>query len=134
MSPALRPGSPEPADHDAVEQLLRFVPELAFLPELAPCVPSPRRDETALRPDAIDVDDAFVQRLAQGLRTLQERAQREQNGGLLFLTRTLVHFLCEEPVPAKEHPLIVALYLRSEARAGRLDDTPAALSRAMDGF
>ncbi|MDC0666691.1 hypothetical protein [Nannocystis radixulma] len=136
MHPALHPGSPPPADDQDVEFVLRAVPELAFFPELAACVPAVTADGTW--PPGRDafvghgLDDLRAQVL-QGLTALGERAERERSGGLAFLVRTLTHFLVgPAALPAVEHPLLVALLLRGAARAHDGVDTPLEIARAMD--
>lgn len=136
MHPALHPGSPPPADDEDVEVVLRAVPELAFFPELAPCVPPDAatgpwppsreafagRDFEALRTEAL-----------RGLEALADRAERERSGGMAFLVRTLTYFLVgPAALPAVEHPLLVALLLRSAARAHEGADTALEIARAMD--
>lgn len=136
MHPGLRPGSPPPHDAAAVELILRAVPELAFLDELAGAVPRgpagrswpPGPDELAPLADA-----AFLARVADGLGALAERAERERSGGLAFLVRTMLHFLHGDgALPARDHPLLVALLLRGAARARERPDTLAEIARAMD--
>jgi hypothetical protein len=132
----LEQGYAEPSTPAEVEHLLHVVPDVAFMPELRDCIPSRPHRASALTPDAIDsaVDEAFRERVRQALHRLQDRAHAETRGGLAFLARTLLHFLDEEPIPASQHPLVVALFLRGEAAVGRLPDTPAAIGRAMDSF
>ena len=136
MHPALHPGSPPPTDDQDVEFVLRAVPELAFLPELAACVPAatpsaewpPERDAFAGQ----DLDGLRA-RLVHGLAALADRAERERSGGLAFLVRTLTYFLVgPAALPAVEHPLIVALLLRSAARGHEGRDSALEIARAMD--
>lgn len=131
----LAPGSAEPSTPEEVEHLLHLVPDVVFEPELCRCVPR-RRAADSLTPRVVDAetDAAWVDRVRDALRDLQERARLESRGGLVFLARTLLHFLDTEPIPPSQHPLVVALWLRAEAAAGRLADTPAAIGRAMDRF
>jgi hypothetical protein len=132
----LEPGFPEPATPAEVEHLLHLVPDIAFMPELRACVPARPRQAGSLSATEIDrhVDDAYRDTLRAALQRLQARAQSESRGGLAFLARTLLHFHDAEPLPASQHPLVVAMFLRGEAAAGRLQDTPAAIGRAMDVF
>ncbi|MDC0716071.1 hypothetical protein [Nannocystis bainbridge] len=136
MHPALHPGSPPPTDDEDVEIVLRAVPELAFLPELADCVPAativgawpPSREAFA----AADLDHLRA-RVLRGLEALGERAERERSGGLGFLVRTLTYFLVgSAALPAVEHPLLVALLLRAAARDHDGADTALEIARAMD--
>lgn len=136
MHPRLGPGSPPPQDADDVEVVLRAVPDLAFWPELAACVP----DVPAGRdwpPDPADLprqfDVAAVARVLTGLEALAVRAEQEHSGGLAFLVRTLTYFLAgPAAVSPAEHPLLVALYLRGAARARGRPDDPPEIARAMD--
>jgi hypothetical protein len=134
--PELERGSAEPATPEEVEHLLHLVPDVVFMPELRHCVPSRVRATTPLTAETIDAeaDDAFRQKVRGALVELLARAREESRGGLEFLARTLLHFLDGEPIPASQHPLLVALFLRGEAAAGRMQDTPAAISRALDAF
>lgn len=130
----LQPGSSEPANHAEVEALLRRVPELAFEPELQGCVPV-RDPDVSVTPNEVDVraDETYLAALERGLQELQARAEGERNGGVLFLARTLRHFL-RGPIRPCEHPLVVALFVRGDARSGRHPDTPAAIASVMDGW
>ena len=130
--PELEPGYREPTTAAEVEHLLHLVPEVAFMPELRACVPS----RGAASSDAIDevCDEPSLAKIREALERLQTRAQAEDRGGLQFLARTLLHFLTAERIAPSHHPLVVALFLRAEAAAGQLEDTPAAISRAMDRF
>lgn len=136
MHPALLPGSPPPQDEHDVEFVLRAVPELAFLPELAGGVP-----ELSVADDWPPGRDAFAghelgplqSAVMRGLEALAARAERERCGGLAFLVRTLTYFLVgPAALPAVEHPLIVALLLRGAARGRDGLDTPLEIARAMD--
>lgn len=131
-SPLIQPGSNDPADPEQVEALLRWLPALAFEPELHACVPS-RSRRAPLTPERIDreADASLLERVSSALRALQSRAAAERNGGLSFLARTCLHFV-EEKLPASEHPLLVALFLRAEARAGKLEDSPRAIAARLD--
>lgn len=136
MHPALHPGSPPPADDQDVEFVLRAVPELAFFPELAACVPAaPLTGEFPPARDAFaghDLEGLRAQVL-DGLAALADRAERERSGGLAFLVRTLTYFLVgPAALPAVEHPLVVALLLRGAARAHEGRDTALEIARAMD--
>jgi hypothetical protein len=128
----LEPGYPEPTTATEVEHLLHLVPEVAFMPELSACVPS----SVAASSEVIDAlcDEAALARIREALERLMTRARVENRGGLQFLARTLLHFLTAERIAPSHHPLVVALFLRAEAAKGGLDDTPAAISRAMDRF
>jgi hypothetical protein len=128
----LQPGSSEPASPHEVDLLLTFVPELSFLPPLAPGVP--RLPPGAATHQAVDdhFRDQALEVVVSGLRTLTQQAAAERNGGLAFLVRTLLHFIEEQPVPPSQHPLLVALYLRGVARAAGQDESPRAIAAAMD--
>lgn len=127
----LQPGSSEPSGPAEIDDLLTAVPELAFLPEFETCVPivdsssEPSHDE-------VDARMSDTRRIAAALRVLGETATSQSNGGLAFLVRTLLHFIDVQRVPASQHPLIVALYLRGSARARGNDATPASIAAAMD--
>lgn len=134
MHPRLAPGSPPPQDPDEVDAVLRAVPDLSCWPELDACVPDVPRD-TPPTPAELTrlVDVAAVARVLAGLEALAARAEREQSGGLAFLVRTLTYFLVgDTAVPAVEHPLLVALYLRGAARARGRPESPPEIARAMD--
>jgi hypothetical protein len=128
----LEPGYAEPTTATEVEHLLHLVPDVAFLPELRDCVPS----RGAPSSDVIDevCDESSLAKIRDALERVQTRARAENRGGLQFLARTLLHFLTAERIAPSHHPLVVALFLRAEAAAGHLDDTPAAIGRAMDRF
>lgn len=128
----LQPGSPEPATSSEVDHLLTFVPELAFDPGLESCVPSLEPGNASH--EAVDAyfRGERLEAIACSLRTLGERASTERNGGVAFLVRTMLHFIEAQPVPASQHPLLVALYLRGVARASGETETPRALAGAMD--
>lgn len=133
--PALLPGSPPPRDDEDVEVVLRAVPELAFFPELAACVPEvPAGAWPPGRPEFARLDEpALRARVLAGLDALAQRAVRERSGGLAFLVRTLTYFLVgDAALPAAEHPLLVALFLRGAARACEGVDAPPEIARAMD--
>lgn len=134
--PALLPGAPPPRDDDDVEFILRAVPELAFFPELAGCVPAvPAGDAWPPGPGELARLDTAALRtdVLAGLDALALRAEREQSGGLAFLVRTLTYFLVgDAALPAAEHPLLVALFLRGAARGREALDVPPEIARAMD--
>lgn len=139
MVARLGPGSPAPANPGEVEALLRMVPAVAFFPELDALVPAPLGPEP-LTPQAIargvtELDPAWLPRVVDALRSLEARAQATTDGGLRFLAVTLRHFLHDdherprepvpaEPVPPAEHPLVVALFARTEARRRARPDHP----------
>lgn len=132
----LHPGSRPPDGPEEVEALLRRVPELAFVPELEPCVPH-TPPGVAWPPSPADLvagaDAEFLARVLTGLSALAERAERERNGGLAALIRILTYFLHgDAALPAGEHPLLVALLLRGAARAQGRPDAAAEIARAMD--
>jgi hypothetical protein len=133
----LQPGSPMPGDSHEVDALLRRVPEVAFAPELEGCLFAANAlagTSVFAEPEQIArlADAAFVARLRAGLESIGERAKREENGGLAFLARTLVHFL--DRMPVDEHPLVVALWCRSWARRRGRDEVPGAIAVAMDDY
>lgn len=138
MHPRLMPGSPPPQDQEDVEAVLRAVPDLACWPELDACVPDlPAGPDAAPTPAELTrlVDAAALARVLTGLESLAARAESERSGGLAFLVRTLTHFLVgEAALPAAEHPLLVALYLRGVARAHGRREAPPEIARAMDGW
>lgn len=134
MHPRLVPGSPPPQGPDDVDLVLRAVPDLACWPELDACVLAVPPGAAASPADLTRrVDAAAVARVLTGLEALAVRAERERSGGLAFLVRTLTHFLVgDAAVPAADHPLLVALYLRGAARAAGGPETPREIARAMD--
>jgi hypothetical protein len=136
MHPALHPGSAPPRDDQDVEFILRAVPELAFFPELAGCVPdiSLPDEWPPSRQRLGDLElDGWRDQVLRGLEALAARAERERSGGLAFLVRTLTYFLAgPAALPAHEHPLMVALLLRAAARGREGLDTPLGLAQAMD--
>ena len=125
-----------PRDAAEAEALLRRVPELIDLPELADCVRGPI--VTAGWPPiaselAVFVTPDLTARVAAGLRDLHARADREGDGGLAFLAGALAHFLTPERALAPlEHPLIVALLARAAAQARGQPFTPPAVAALMD--
>ncbi len=130
----LQPGSPEPSNPADVERVLAGVPELVFLPAFEPCIPARPPEPTPDDHAQLDTlaDDTYRQRVSKTLLQVEREAQARDNGGLEFLARTMRHFLDQRPVPASQHPLLVGLYLRGEARAGRLEDAPSVVAAAMD--
>ncbi len=128
---ALQPGSSEPSNRPEVDALLTAVPELAFLPDFDGCVPSFDDSITASHADADD-RMADLRDVTAALHMLSSKATSEDNGGLSFLVRTLLHFIEVKAVPPSQHPLIVALYLRGSARMRGTPETPAAIAAEMD--
>ena len=132
MRPELQPGSAEPSDPAEVDVLLSHVPELAFQAPFDPCLPTVD-DPT---PSHAEVDRVFagegLRPVVDTLEKLATLAAEQNNGGVAFLVRTMLHFIETEAVPASQHPLLVALYLRAHARANGTPDTPPAIAAAMD--
>lgn len=128
--------APAPTDPAQADALLRRVPELACLPELAGCVTV--TVATSTWPPAPGellalADAGLPARLRAALGDLHARADREGRGGLAFLAGALAHFLAPgRALPASEHPLAVALLLRAAARARGEPAHPAALAVIMD--
>ncbi len=139
MVARLGPGSPAPASPAEVEALLRLVPVVAFQPELEPLVPAPLGAEP-LTPHAVlaHADAAWLARVVEALRSLEARALAQDDGGLRFLAVTLGHFLGEGPdgqrLPPAEHPLVVALFARTDARRRGGPDHPSEVARLLDGW
>lgn len=115
---------------------MRAVPELAFFPEFAACVPAvpavvswpPTPADLA----GLDLGPERSQVLA-GLDALAVRAEQQRSGGLAFLVRTLTYFLVgPAALPAGQHPLLVALFLRGAARGHQGRDAALEIARAMD--
>lgn len=125
MVARLGPGSPAPASPGEVEALLRMVPVVAFFPELEPLLPAPL-GPGPLTPKALTegADAAWLARVAEALRSLEARAQAQADGALRFLAVTLRHFLEVERIPPHEHPLLVALFARTDARRRAQPDHP----------
>jgi len=133
----LHAGSRMPDDADEVDELLRRVPEFAFLPELECSVFSSAAIVAVsafIAPAQIGklADDRYVAALRTALDAARSRAQRERNGGEEFLATTLGHFL--DQMPPDRHPLIVALWCRAWARRLGQDDVPEAIAVAMDDY
>lgn len=129
----LRPGSPEPHDPADVDRLLTAVPELVFMEPLAACVPTTKADRpsTHTEVDAL-FDETRRAAVVNALRELEHRAHQENNGGLAFIVRAMLHFAVEEPVAPSAHPLFVALFLRAENRASQSEDSARAIALRMD--
>ena len=133
----LHAGSVLPRDAREVDLLLRRVPEVAFVAEVEDCMfsaealaavalhPVPSQLSRLCEPD-------YVDRLRAALDAARERAERDQNGGLQFLSITLRHYL--GGIPFGEHPLLVALLCRSRARVSGERDDPATVAAAMDDY
>lgn len=125
-----------PRDAAEAEALLRRVPELIDLPELASLVRGPIVVATwppVAGELATCIDPELTARVAAGLRDLHARADREGDGGLAFLAGALAHFLAPERALAPlEHPLIVALLVRAAAQARGQPHTPPAVAALMD--
>lgn len=135
VAPRLGPGSPAPGSPSEVEALLRLVPVVAFLPELEPLLPAPL-GPGPLTPQALTegADTAWLVRVAEALRSLEARAEAQADGALRFLAVTLHHFLETERIPPHEHPLLVALFARTDARRSARPDHPNEVSRVLDGW
>jgi hypothetical protein len=129
------PGSLAPRNPAEVEALLRVVPRVAFFPELGAVLPAPL-GEQELSPEAVRVaaDEAWLDRVIDALRALERRAVEHDDGGLRFLAVTLRCFLTEQRIDPAEHPLVVALFLRTVARRGALRDHPSDVARALDAW
>jgi hypothetical protein len=135
----LGPGSPEPRDPAEVDALLRMVPVVAFFPELEALVPAPLGPGPLTPPALTEAADAaeggaWLARVGEALRALQARAEAQADGGLQFLAATLRHFLEVERIPAAEHPLVVALFVRTDARRHARPDHPNEVARVLDGW
>jgi hypothetical protein len=133
----LHAGSRMPDDSDEIDEMLRHVPEVAFIPELAGSVFSAKAI-TAVSAFVAPVqivklaDEAYVRDLRAKLEAAKARAVREKNGGLEFLALTLAHFL--DQMPPDQHPLIVAMWCRAWAQRRGRDDVPPAIAEAMDDY
>jgi hypothetical protein len=131
----LGPGSPDPRDPAEVEALLRMVPVVAFFPELEPLVPAPLGPGPLTAQALADAADAaWLARVTEALRALEARALAQADGGLRFLAVTLRHFLEVERISPAEHPLIVALFARTNARRQSRPDHPNEVARVLDGW
>lgn len=135
MVARLGPGSPAPRGPAEVEQLLRMVPRVAFAPELQAVLPAPL-GPGPVTPRAVEegADPAWLARLVDALRALEQRAHEHGDGGLRFLAVTLRHFLAEQRIDPAEHPLVVALFIRTAARRGDLPDHPGDVARVLDAW
>ena len=129
------PGSPAPRNPAEVEALLRVVPRIAFFPEVDAVLPAPLGDaEPSPAAVARGADEAWLGRLVEAWCVLEDRADRHDDGGLRFLAVTLRHFLTEQRVEPADHPLVVALFLRTAARRGDLNDHPNDIGRALNAW
>lgn len=133
----LFPGSPMPADADEVDALLRLVPEMAFVPELEPCLFATKSlagMSPFAPPEQITklADAQYLAGVRAALDAVRTRAHAASDGGLEFLATTLGHFL--DRMTPGEHPLVVALWCRSWARRRGRDDVPEAIAAAMDEY
>ncbi|MCX4244247.1 hypothetical protein [Paraliomyxa miuraensis] len=135
MVARLGPGSPAPRNPDEVELLLRMVPKLAYFPELHALLPAPL-PPGPLSPRAVaeGAEPQWLLRVVDALWALEQRASDHDDGGLRFLAVTLRHFLQEQRIDPAEHPLVVALFVRTAARRGELPDHPAHVARVLDGW
>ena len=135
MVARLGPGSPKPRGPAEVEALLRMVPVVAFMTELEALVPAPL-GAVPLTPAALTeaADAAWLARVVEALGALQVRAAAQADEGLRFLAGTLRHFLEIERIPAAEHPLVVALFARTDARRHGRPDHPNEVARVLDGW
>jgi hypothetical protein len=133
----LAPGSPLPQNAREMDLLLRRVPEVALLPEFRslrfsePAHPPASPKGHAARVAKL-ADAAFLERLRESLVALEERASKENNGGLRFVASSLRHFVAS--LPAERHPLVVALYFLSLAGGDRAAESPEILAIQMDDY
>ena len=133
MVARLGPGSPAPGTPGEGEALLRMVPVVAFSPELEPLLPATLGPGPLTHQAPTDgADAAWLARVAEALRTLEARANAEADGGLCFLAVTLRHFL--ERIAPHEHPLLVALFARTDAGRGARPEHPNEVARVLDGW
>jgi hypothetical protein len=128
------PGTPAPRNPEEVELLLRAVPYVVFFPELEALLPAPLGAEPLSPQALVGVDTAWLARVVEALRALETRALVHDDGGLRFLAVTLRHFLDEQRIAPGEHPLVVALFVRTAARRGQLPDHPSEVARVLDGW
>ncbi len=133
----LSPGSRLPLDARERDLLLRRVPEVAFLPELAEVrfgleKVSRHRDGHPAAVIAELANAAYLERLQGALGLLIHRADQEANGGLRFVAESLLHFVMS--LPAERHPLVVALYFLSLAQGDSAALHPEAVARRMDEY
>jgi hypothetical protein len=133
----LHAGSRMPDDSDEIDEMLRHVPEMAFIPELEAsvfCVQAISAVAAFVASAQIArlADEPYLRSLRGALAAAGERARREQNGGLEFLSATLSHFL--DQLPPHQHPLVVAMWCRGWARRRGQDDVPPAIAAAMDEY
>jgi len=128
------PGSPAPRNPQEVEALLRVVPRIAFFPELDALLPAPLPEGPVSAEAIASTDPSWLDRMVEALHALEQRAQTHDDGGLRFLAVTLRHFLTEQRIPPAEHPLVVALFLRTAARRDGLPDHPNDIGRALNAW
>ena len=135
MVGGIGPGSAAPRNPAEVEALLRVVPRIAFFPELDALLPAPLGD-AAVTPERVAeaADEAWMGRVVEALVALEGRAQAHDDGGLRFLAVTLRHFLTEQQISPAEHPLVVALFLRTAARRDGLPDHPNDIARTLNAW
>lgn len=131
MASPFAAGVREPATTSEVEALLRHVPEFAFLPAFEALVPY-AREGAEFKALLGTLDAPWQAQLCVVLDDVLAQARLQQAGGTAFVARTMLHFLRTEPVALAEHPLIVSLCLRGQARAGAFADTPQQVGQALD--
>jgi hypothetical protein len=132
----LGPNSRHPRNSDEMDLLLRRVPEVALLPELAKLrfergkeFRGPEVDHRATI--ARLADRTYLKGLDAALDEVRRRAETERNGGLLFLTTSLRHFV--STLPPERHPLVVAMYFLSMSRSAD-EETPEFIALCMDEY
>ncbi len=136
----LQAGSKTPKNEREVEALLRNLPHFALLPDFEAClIARERLGSQSGKPVADQADTLFDANVMESVRgalaRVQDRAREENNGGQLFLAATFDHFLANEPdLPPSEHPLLVALYIRSLSAAENLPSDPIRMAAALDKF
>ena len=113
----LGPGSRVPGSPEERDLLLRRVPEMALLPEVASLRFPPERVFAAAEANhAVRIAELatpeYLGSLRAALAAASVRAAAERNGGLSFLVTTLEYFLTA--IPPERHPLVVALYFFSK--------------------
>jgi hypothetical protein len=109
-----------------VEALLKLVPFVAFEAEFEACLPP------TVVADFGTFAAATRDDVVEALAAMRSRAAASDAAGLMFLAGTLEHFLEHEPVTPREHPLLVALYLRHLARDAGTPDDPLSIADRMN--
>lgn len=123
-------------DPDHLDTVLARVPELACEAAFDGCLLSPQhlQDHSGSAPARVTraADAEWMARVHQHLERRREQAEAQVDVETAFLCRSLLHFLPR--IPAREHPFVIALYLRSLAQRDGLNTDPPRVGAAMDHY